>query len=92
MKFDILEGITPCARIKRGSNVVVNIERADFVFIAAHGEDAGEDYYFVRCDEDDPAWIGLRFLGQEDGFEQPAPLSLPDDYEQHPDVVAFRNG
>lgn len=91
MEFDILSGATPAARIKRGSNVVVNIEMVDLVWLAAHGEDGPDpDYYYIRCDSDDPAWIGLHYLDQERGFEQPPPLSLPEDNESHPDVLAYR--
>lgn len=93
MEFDILSGVTPAARIKRGSNVVVNIEMVGLVWLAAHGEDSSDpDYYYVRCDSDDPAWIGLRYIGQEDGFEQPPALSMPEDNESHPDVDEFRAG
>lgn len=89
MEFDILTGVTTCARVNRETGTVVNIELVTIMWLAAN-EGGDDDWYFVRCDADDPAWIGLKFLGPDDGFEQPPSQSTPDDYENDPDVLAFR--
>lgn len=89
MDYDMMAGITDCARVDRASNIVVNIERVSTVWYA-NNSGGDDNWYFVRCDEDDPAWIGLQFLGSDGGFEQPPYMSMPDDYESHPDVASFR--
>jgi hypothetical protein len=83
-------GIYDVARIERTNNVVVNIERMTLVEYA-NTHDTYVDHYFLRSDVDDLSWIGLRYLGPEEGFEQPPLLSVPSDYEDATEVIVFRN-
>ena len=90
MNSDSTVGIYDVARIERTNNVVVNIERMTLVEYA-NTHDTFEDYYFLRSDEDDQAWIGLKYLGPDEGFEQPPVLSVPSDYENAPEVILFKS-
>jgi len=83
-------GVYDVARIERTNNIVVNIERMTLVEFA-NTHDTYVDHYFLRSDEDDQAWIGLKYLGPEDGFEQPPITSVLSDYENCPEVIEFRN-
>ena len=87
---DFTLGIFDVARIERINNVVVNVERMDLVEYA-NTHDIYVDHYFLRSDEDDQAWIGLKYLGPEEGFEQPSITSVLSDYESNPEVIEFRN-